>query len=98
MIESPKPLRDDLLTATVQAPTFLTSDDIAALCRVSKSTVSRWSRFGTGGFPKPTVNAGNKMHLFLTADYVQWVAAKAAQRDGVPMPVDKRTMKRQRYA
>jgi hypothetical protein len=93
----PKPLREELLQATVQAPTFITGHDIAVLCRVSDSTVSRWSRFGTGGFPKPTVHEG-KMHLYLTADYVQWVATKAAQRGDVPMPVDKRTLKRRRYA
>jgi predicted DNA-binding transcriptional regulator AlpA len=97
MMEPPKPLRDDLLTATVQAPTFLTAHDIAQLCRVSASTVSRWAKGSIGDFPQPLVKEGTKLHLFLTADYVQWVAAKAAKRDGVPMPVDARTMKRRRY-
>jgi len=81
----------------VAAPTFLTAHDIAALCRVSQSTVSRWSRFGTGGFPKPLVKEA-KMHLFLTAEYVRWVDTLALKRGGVPMPVDARTMKRRRHA
>lgn len=92
-----KPLREELLQATVAAPTMLTTDDIAQLCRVHPCTVTRWVRDHTGGFPQPLPKQGAK-HLFLTAEYVQWVAAKAAQRDGVPAPVDARTLKRRRYA
>jgi predicted DNA-binding transcriptional regulator AlpA len=94
----PKPLRDDVLQATVQAPTFLTAHDIAQLCRVSESTVSRWARFNVGDFPKPLMTEGTKLRLWRTADFVTWVDTKAAQRDGAPMPVDKRTLKRRRYA
>jgi predicted DNA-binding transcriptional regulator AlpA len=93
-----KPLRDDLLAPTVPAPTFLTSRDIAQLCRVSDSTVSRWARDGTGGFPQALLAEGTKLRLWRTADFVTWVDSKAAQRDGVPVPVDKRALKRRRYA
>lgn len=98
MQQQHKPLREALLQATVEAPTFLTSHDIAELCRVDPSTVSRWARFNTGGFPSATVKQGPKLHLFLTADYVRWVATLASQRGGVPMPTDKRTLKRRRHA
>ena len=94
----PKPLRDDLLQATVEAPTFITAHDIATLCRVSDATVSRWARFNIGGFPSAAVKQGPKLHLFATADYVRWATSHAAQRGGVPVPVDKRTLKRQRHA
>ena len=94
----PKPLRDDLLQATVQAPTFITAHDIATLCRVDTSTVSRWAKHRVGGFPQALITEGTKLRLWRTVDFVTWVDTKAAQREGVPVPVNVRTMKRRRYA
>jgi hypothetical protein len=51
-------LREELLQATVEAPTMLTSHDLAELTRRSETTVHRWGRDGTEGFPKPIVAEG----------------------------------------
>jgi predicted DNA-binding transcriptional regulator AlpA len=90
-------LREALLAPTVPAPTMLTAADLAELCRVDASTVARWARAGTGEFPRPLIVDG-KRHLWRTADYVDWVATKAARRAGIPAPVDARTLKRRRHA
>jgi hypothetical protein len=89
-------LREELLQATVPAPTLLTVHDIAELAHVDPSTVSRWSR--NGSFPRALISDGAKMRRWLTQDYIDWINAKRAQRDGVPVPTDKRTVKRRRYA
>lgn len=79
-------LREDLTAPQVLVPTMLTAHDIAELCRVSDDTVLRWARNGTGGFPKPLVRDGGKLRLFLASEYVEWIEAKAVQRDGAPAP------------
>jgi len=77
-------LREALLQATVPAPTMLNTHDLAQLMRISESSVTRWARFGTEGFPKPVVSDGTKLRLWLTKDYNSWVAGRE-QRNSVPM-------------
>jgi len=89
-------LREALLAPTVPAPTMLTAADIGELCRVEPSTVGRWARDATTEFPQPLIVG--RRRLWRTADYVAWVATKAARRDGQPAPVDARTLKRRRHA
>ena len=90
-------LREELLAPTVPAPTMLTAADLAELCRVDPSTVSRWARAGIGDFPRPIIEDG-KRHLWRTADYLAWVDTKARRRDGLPAPIDARALKRRRHA
>ena len=71
-------LRAELLEASVAAPTMLTKQDIAALTRVSGSTIDRAVAQGT--FPKPVMRLGLRNPRWLTADYLAWVDEQKAKQ------------------
>jgi len=75
---------------------MLTSHDLAELTRRSETTVHRWGRDGTEGFPKPIVSEGTKLRLWLTQEYNDWVERLKAQRDGAAVVLPMRRKRRGR--
>lgn len=62
----------------VQPPTYLTTNDLAALLRTSPATCRYWVHMGTG--PK-SFRVGRR-RLYDRADVTEWIAAQRAATGG----------------
>lgn len=52
-------------------PTYLTTDETAAICRVSAATVRWWRHVGRG--PRCIVVPGGRRVLYRRSDVLEWI-------------------------